>query len=230
MATTFQVSDILADVAEQTQSPPFAANTRVTLTRATYWLTQAVRALSALLRQHHYDDREMLQTQDLVTVPSLGMVSLPANCGEVHAVLWQRGTEDYTLIRTAQKDDLTQLVPRAWKDSDPCCRLEGETLGLYPPPLEVNNLKVYYTTHMASSGLGASIQSRLDADRWLTLDVATKVMIAKGKSPAQFEQSKALLENDFLNAMRERDEEAVHTIRDTRFERARSEYRRRWGG
>ncbi|HEX6239961.1 MAG TPA: hypothetical protein VFZ61_03670 [Polyangiales bacterium] len=229
MASTFQVADILADVADLTQSPAFSASTRVTATRATYWLTQSVRALSALLRQHHYDDREMLQTQDLVTVPNLGMVSLPVDCGEVHALLRQVDSEDYELVRGAQQDDLVHVSPKSWAQQAPCWRMEGQTVALYPPPTAAHVLRLYYTVHLPTP-LGATIQARIDSDRWLTLDVAAKVATAKGKSTVQFDQQKALVENDFLSRARARDEETVHTIRDTRAERANAWYRQRWGG
>lgn len=227
MATTFQVSDILADIAVLTNSPPFGASTRVTSTQATYWLAQSVRALSALLRQNHADDREFLQTMSLSTVPGFNLVSLPVDCGELHAVLWARGVNDYVLVRSAQQDDLISRTDQGWDQRLPVYRLEGEMLAFYPAPNAVATLQVYYTVHVPTP-LGTTVQARLDFDRWVTLDVAAKVQTAKSKDPSGFLRDKAMLEQDLLSRARAKDVARVNTIRDTRGERALADYRRRW--
>jgi hypothetical protein len=228
VATTFTVAEIVSDIAAQTNSPPFATTTRVTDTQVTYWLAQSVRSLSALLRQHHIEDRELLQVAAAVTVASVKTVALPANCGEVHAVIWARGANDYVLLGTAQQADLVERSTQGWDQVTPAWRLEGETLAFYPSPIAVHNLEVYYTNHVATP-LGSTVQMRLDCDRWLTLDVAIKVATAKSKSTAEFQQQKALIENDFLSRARERDVHKTHTIRDVRGE-ALADWDRRRGG
>lgn len=228
MATTFNVAEITADVATLTNSPPFSATTRITSTEVTYWLAQAVRSLSALLRQHHINDHELLQTAALATVNGVNVVSLPSNCGEVHAVLWARGANDYVLVRKALQDDLAERSAGGWTAIEPVYRLEGETLAFYPTPTAVHALQLFYTHHVATP-LGATIQMRVDCDRWLALDVACRVQTAKNKPDANLQQQKALLENDLLNPDRGRDPNAVETIRDTRAQSALSYFRRRWG-
>jgi hypothetical protein len=226
MATTFQVSDILADVAVLSNCPPFAANTRVTSTQVTYWLAQSVRSLSALLRQHQIEDRELLQVATAVTVANVKTVALPSDCGEVHAVIWARGTNDYVLLGPAQQDDLVERSNQGWSQQEPVWRLEGDALAFYPPANKVENLEVFYTNHV-STPLGATIQMRLDCDRWLTLDVCCKVATAKRQDDSRFKQDKALLENDFLSRARERDVAKTHTIRDVRGAAIANYYRRR---
>jgi hypothetical protein len=47
---------------------------------------------------------------------------------------------------------------------------------LYPAPLDAQTLVVFYTNHTDLTG-ATSFVSRLDVDRWLTLDVACKVLM-----------------------------------------------------
>jgi hypothetical protein len=228
VATTFQVSEILADIAVHSNCPPFTASTRVTDTQATYWLAQSVRSLSALLRQHRIEDRELLQVATPATVANVKTVALQANTGEVHAVLWARGANDYVLLGSAQQDDLAERSAQGWDQVTPRWRLEGETLAFYPTPVKVHSLEVFYTNHVATP-LGATVQMRLDCDRWLTLDVCMKVATSKRQPTGEFQQQKALLENDLLSRGRERDVQHTDTIRDVRAEALANWYRQRMG-
>lgn len=228
MATTFTVSQLLADIAVQSNCPPFTSTTRVTDAQVTYWLDQSVRSLSALLRQHHVEDRELLQVATLATVANVKTVALPANTGEVQAVLWVRGANDYVLLRSAQQADLEERSNQGWDQFEPGWRIEGEALAFYPPANKVETLEVFYTNHVATP-LGATVALRIDSDRWLTLDVCIKVATSKRQPTGEYQQQKALIENDFLSQARERDQQEVHTIRDTRYEDARAAYRRRYG-
>lgn len=229
MATSFTVSEIVADIATLTGSPTFTSLTRVTDTQVTYWLAQAVRALSALFRQHHCDDRELVQSTTLNTSAGIGFVSLPTNTGEVQAVIWARGTNDYVLLKSATQSDLVERDTGGWESTEPVYRLQGETITFYPTPTKVHSVEVLYTNHYTTP-LGATVSMRVDSDKWLALDVACNVAIAKKQSDAPFQQRKALLENDLLSPDRGKDPNAVLTIRDTRAESAISLYRSRWGG
>ena len=229
MASTFVVASIISDIAVLTNSgTAFSANTRVTDTQVTYWLEQAVRTFSALLRQYHAEDRDLITSVALNTVASQAFVTMPATFGELNAVLWARGVNDYVLLRKANQSDLVERDPSGWDAVDPVYRLEGETIAFYPTPTKVHPLQVFYTNHLATP-LGASIASRVDADRWLALDVAVRVATAKRQPTAEFQQQKALIEDDLLSFARNRDEDEVITIRDTRGERALAAYRKQRG-
>lgn len=228
MATTFTVSEILADIAALSNCPAFGASTRVTLTQANYWLAQSVRALSALLRQHQVEDRELLQVTTLATVANVKTVALPADCGEVHALMWARGANDYVLLSSTGQQDLEERSNQGWSQFEPTWRLEAEALAFYPPPDKVESLELFFTKHVATP-LGSTIQMRLDCDRWLTLDVCVKVATSKKQPTGEFQQQKALLENDFLSRQRERDVGRTETIRDVRYAALREDYRRRYG-
>ena len=232
VATTFTVSDIISDVATVTNSPAFSASTRVTSAQVTYWLTQAVRALSALLRQYHYDDRELLLSTSLVTVAGTKTVDLPANCGEVHAVLWARESDQYELLHSAQQEDLENRTTDGWEQWAPRYRLEGDKLSFYPLPQAVHTLELIYTTDLsialAASG-GTDLVTRLDGDRWVTLYLAEKVFTAKRDMAGSSDmmRQRLMLEELLMARGRERDASRTHTIRDVRGERLRAAYRRR---
>lgn len=238
MSSIFSVSDLLTSVAGQCSCPPFGASTRVTQAQAVYWLAQSARSLCALLRQKHGDDREFLQYTAVQTIPGLPLVSLPADCGEVHSVVWVKSADDAVLLPSAGAEDLIYR-PLAdgvgWDDEDstrtraPRWRLEGQTIAFYPASGAEETIEIFYTSHISPTT--GTFQGRLDFDRWVELDVAAKVAQAKRKPDqvAAFHQQKALLENDLFSRARKRDVAESHTIRDVRSEQARLAYMRRYG-
>jgi len=231
MATTFAVSDLLSDIAARANVPPFTTSTHVTSTRVTYWISQSVRAASALMRQWFPDDRELLQTATLATVPDFELVSLPADCGEVHSVIWQRDTNDFVLLESSQGDDIADRLNagETWESAyvEPRWRLEGQTIAIYPTCSTSETITVYYTTHLVA---GSTFAAKVDFDEWVTLDVLVKVYTAKDKPQkvAETLQNKKLLEDDLLSKARQRDPYRTNTIRDVRYARAIRDHRRRW--
>lgn len=232
MASSFVVADILADVARSANCPAFATDTNVTLAQATYWLAQSARSLSALYKQHFGDDRDYLRTATLATQPALGMVSLPADCGEVCAVLWVRTASDWRLLEGSQLDDLELgqvTLLRPWiSTGEPTYRIEGETLGFYPASSVAETVVLFYNKHLDTTAQ-TSITGRLDTDRWLTLDLVCRVLSAQGRDGSAYLQDKMLLEKNLFSVERNRDRGAIHTIRDVRGRRADRGYRDRWG-
>lgn len=231
MASTFSIADILRDVAVLANCPAFGSNTRITATQATAFATQAARELSALIRQKHGEDRDLLQILTLSTVPDFNLVSLPADCGEVHAVVWQRGTTDAVLLKSASSANLTDQIESglSWSESDtePRWRLEGNTIGLYPTSPDAEDLTVYYTTNYDVTG--TTVQARVGFDRWVTLETCIQVCTARNRpqAVAEFKQQKALLENDLFSRARKRDVNESHTIRDVRATAVMRDVRRR---
>jgi hypothetical protein len=237
MASTWSVADIISDIAVQSNSPPFASNTRITLAQATYWTAQSARSLSALLRQKFPEDREFLQYAEVSTIPSFPLISLPPDCGEVHSVVWLRSASEAELLQSAGAEH-TILQPletgTGWANTAetgydvPRWRLEGQTIGFYPASGIGESLQVFYTTHLSPTS--GTFQARLDFDRWVVLDVCIKIATAKKKPQdvQTFQQQKALLENDLLSRARKRDVAESHVMRDVRATRAMADYRRRW--
>lgn len=225
MATTYNVAEITANVATLTGSPTFTASTRVTSTTVAYWFSQAVRAISALLRQKFPDDRDLVQ----IAVSSLPAdtqgLALAANAGEVHAVMWIRDADNYVLLNHAAQDDVVRIPSQDWRQERPTYRIEAEFLLFYPPPSEDVLIEVYYTVN---APYGVTLQARCDVDQWIALHIAEKVALAKKQSPIPFAQARAAIENDLLSHERERDANAIDTIRDVRGEALRRQYRHRW--
>lgn len=218
MATSFTVASITADIAKLCNVPTFTTTTNTTAAQVTYWLVQSARAISALYRQKCGADLDYLVTAQLTTVPGFSLVSLPADCGEVHSVLWAKTANDYRLLESAGVDDLettVDTVTEDWDQTTPKYRLEGNTVALYPAPLDAQTLVVLYTNHTDLTG-ATSFVSRLDVDRWLTLDVACKVLMSKQRDYSLFVQEKAMLEANLFSTGRRRDTNAVTTIRDVR--------------
>jgi hypothetical protein len=211
--------------------PAFALNTRLTSAQVTAFATQAARELSALIRQKHCEDRDLLQILTVSTVPDFNLVSLPADCGEVHAVVWQRDTTDAVLLKSASSANLTDQIEdgQTWEDQDvePTWRLEGNTIALYPTSADAEELTVYYTTNYDTSG--TTVQARTGFDRWVTLETCIQVCTARDKMQGvqMFQQQKALLENDLFARARKRDVHETHTIRDVYREQTMRDVRRR---
>lgn len=220
--STFNVPDLLADIAQLSNAAPFTAGTNVTVSRATYWIAQSARSLSALLRQKHPEDREFLQVDVQTTLPGFKLSSLPSDCGEVHAVVWRRASDDYVLLQSADATDLAKApleLGKSWRDEDeedPRWRLEGHAVALYPPSGVTETLEVFFTSQLSPTS--GSFTARVDFDRWVTLDVCAKVATKRRRDPGQFLRDKALLENDLLTRSRKRDVLETHTIRDRRHE------------
>jgi hypothetical protein len=231
MAHGFLIADILANVAVLTGSPPFASDTRVTSSQANYFVSQALRGLSALMQQHFPDSGDTRYVSGFVANPSISIPdSLPANAGQVHAVLWNRAPGEQVLLQPAQQDDLHLTADEDWTQIEPKWRIEGEKLRMYPPPKETQFLALHHTTDVVQ--LFGGLVARADADKWVELDVAINVHTSKkqyGEAAAK-QQMKSLLENDFLSSARELADHEPPTIRDVRGARALEAYRSRWGG
>lgn len=231
MSTSFSVSDIVADVAKLAVVPTFTSQTNVTAAQVSYWVIQSARSLSAKFRQKFGEDAEYLRTNTVSAQAGLGSVSLPANTGEIHAVVWARTSSDWVLLERAPLDDLEDGQSgdlRNWSEyGPPRYRLVGETLALYPLPAKAETLVLLTTGHLNLNG-ETSFLSRLDADRWVTLDVAERVLVSQGRDASVLKQDKLMLEADLFAASRKRDVHGTSTIRDVTSRRARSSIRSRW--
>lgn len=216
MGAQYTVANIVADIARLANVPAFSASTHVTSGAVTYWLSQSARALSALYLQKFSADLDYIRSVEMATVPGLNLVSLPEDCHEVHAVLWAKTATDYRLLGAqADVSELENIVdePTAdWGEKEPRYRLEGATIAFYPASAVAERLLVMYTTHLNLDG-ATTFLSRLDCDRWLTLDVLCKVLSAKQRDPSMFVQEKLLLQQDMFSRNRSRLPNATHTIR-----------------
>ncbi len=233
MSTSFSVADIVADIARTANVPTFTTTTNITASQVTYKLLQSARSLSALFRQKRGEDLDFVNQASLTVQAGVGLTSLPADCGEVQAVLWAKTPSDWRLVDAAPLDDYEygQLdTLKTWTDGQrPSYMLQGNTIRFFPGSSVAETVIVVYTKHLDLTG-ETSFLSRLDADRWLTLDVAIWVLNAQGR-PEQamvYMQEKAMLEANLFAASRARDPNAVHTIRDTQGRRLRNIRRTRW--
>lgn len=232
MASTFSIADITANVAVLTNSPTFTSSTRVTTAQVAYWITQAVQGWSALVRQHFPEDRDFIQVASLPNLPGYAMISLPVNCGEVHAVLWQRADGKYEPLISASEGDIAATLEagQGWENCGelPRYRIEGQTIAIYPPSHDDETIELFYTTHLSS---GSTVTTRLDFDRWVAFFVGELVATAKTNQAkaSDMASKRALLENDLLSRARQVDQNKTHTIRDVRNERIGAAMRARWG-
>ena len=228
MATVFNIAEMTADVARRCNVPTFSSTTNVTSGQVTYWLTQSARSLSALLRQKQCEDNDLLTSATLTTIADFELVSLPADCGEIHALIWQKSSSDYRLLEPAALDDFQESTAptQAW-GSAPMYRLEGNTIRFLPASTEAETLTLIYTNHLDLAG-ETNFQSRLDADLWITLTVCERVLQSKGRDASPISAEKAMLETNLFSSARRRDAYGPSTIRDVRSRRGRTASRDRW--
>lgn len=218
MASTFVLSNLLTDAARLANVPAFSTTTNVTATQATYWLVQSGRALTARMRAAFGDDADHARSADLNVPVGLGYVSLPEDCGEIHAVVWQKSSSESILLAQGQLEDLetNDTTSQSWAGSEtPKYRLEGETLRFTPPSAEVEAITLFYTGHADLTGQTNMI-ARLDGDRWITLDVAIRVLQAQARDAAHLLQEKVMLEANLFSPSRKRRPKGIARIRDTR--------------
>lgn len=227
MASSFSVSAIIGDVAKTANVPAFTSTTNTTTSQVTYWLVQSGRALSAKIKDAFGPDLDYLLTAEMTTVPGFNLVSLPTDTGEVHSVLWARSSSDYRVLRDAGMEDLSDIVQTPsddWNAGQPVFRIEGQTLAFYPASAVAETIVVFYTTHQDLTS-ATSFLSRLDADRWLTLDVVCKVLAAKQRDYTVYKQEQLMLEQALFSAKRTRAPNKTETIRNVS---ARSMVPRYW--
>lgn len=219
MATSFLVSDLLADIARSANVPAFSTTTSVTLAQATYWLVQAARSLSARYRDVFGSDGDYLRTASLTVQADVGLTSMPDDCGEIHAVLWAKSSSDWRLLDAGSLDDLQDGHDgnlRPWTaGAEPRYRLEGETLTFYPISSIAENVVVLYTTHLDLTD-ETSFLARVDSDLWLTWEVVRRVLVSQNRDTSAAVAEKVALEASLFGAGRKRDVNEVHTIRNTR--------------
>ena len=231
MASTFNVSEILTDAARMSNTPDFASDTNVTATQATYWLIQSARSYTARLRQVFGENHDFLKEITLQTQPGFDTLSLPAEAGELHQVIWARTSSDYRLLSYAQADQLPEMqegTPGTWRDGpQPCYRLEGETVRFLPGSSVAETVIIFYTSTLRWLDQ-TYFSARLDADRWMTLDVAVRVLQSQGRDPSVLLQDKVMLEAQLFNPARNRTPNRVVTIRDTRCAAENAAWRDRW--
>lgn len=231
MASTFNVADILQDAARTANVPDFSATTNVTLTTAQYWAIQGARTYSARLRQVFGENHDFLKEITLQTQAGFDTLSLPTDAGELHQVVWVRTPSDYRLLSYAQADQLVEMqegTPGRWAETgEPRYRLEGETIRFLPGSNVAETVMVFYTSHL-TWGSQTYFAARLDADRWLTLDVAVRVLQSQGRDASVLLQDKLMLEGQLFNPARNRTPNKVVTIRDTRCASEQAAWRDRW--
>lgn len=221
MATSFSVADILLDVARTANVPDFTTTTNVTTAQITYRLVQSARSLSALFRQKLGEDQDFINQATLTVQAGVGLASLPTDCGEVNAVLWVRTASDWRLLESAGQDELEYaqtdtLVP--WLNCvTPQYRIQGNVLLFLPGSSVAETVVIYYTKNLDLTGQTTFLQ-RVDADRWITLDLVTWILNAQGRhDQAQvFVAEKMALEANLFSSSRTRDPNSIDTIRDTR--------------
>lgn len=231
MASTFVIADILTDAARTANVPDFTADTNITTTQATMWIVQGARSFSARVRQVFGENHDFLRETALVTQAGFNTLSLPADAGEVHQVLWAKTASDYRLLSYATADHLVDAQDgdlASWASRcAPTYRLEGETITFYPASSEAETVIIFYTSHLKLGGQ-TYFSSRLDADRWLALDVAVRILQAKGRDPSVLLQDKLLLEAQVFNPARNRTPNRVVTIRDSRAAQEAAARHDRW--
>lgn len=231
MASTFNVSDVLQDAARMANVPDFSSSTNVTLVQATYWAVQGARTYSARLRQVFGENHDFLKEIALQTQAGFDTLSLPIDAGELHQVVWARTASDYRLLSYAQADQLPDMqegITGPWRDiGEPRYRLEGETIRFLPGSSVVETVFVFYTSHLRWD-TQTYFAARLDADRWLSLDVAVRVLQAQGRDASVLMQDKLMLEAQLFNPARNRTPNKVVTIRDTRCAAEQAAWRNRW--
>jgi hypothetical protein len=218
----FSLSDILADAAALSNSPAFGASTRITSTRATYWATQAAQALHALLVQKFPDDRDLAQVLTGTTTANVRTMAIPTgSSGQqpegILAVIWHRGASDYVLLESAELEDLAYREDVGWDQVVPSYSLLGTSIEFSPAPKTVETVSVYAYYETVSDTIGAgNIYGRTDHDRWITLDVARRVMRARRMDDSALLRDQQLLERDMFARARSRDRSRHKTVRDVR--------------
>ncbi len=234
MALSFTVTDLISDVARTANVPEFTSETNITAAQCAYKLAQSARSLSAMYRQKLGQDLDYLNQATLSVQAGVGLTSLPADCQDVHAVLWARTSSDWRLLESAAIDDyeMGQLdTLKLWKNGpQPHYQLQGNTLSFYPASSGIETVVVLYTKDLDVAG-ETTFFARTDCDRFITLDLVIWVLNATGRSDQAmvFMQEKAMLEVNLFSKSRGRDVNATHTIRDTRGRRA-DNYRRSRNG
>lgn len=233
MAITFQVDDLVDDAARMANVPAFTTSTNITRGKATYWMAQAARSFSALLKQKLNEDNTYMQSVVLPVAAGLAYADLPEGVGEVKAVLWVRSPSELRLLQSFQQDDLERLkeVYQPWQSSqEPTYRLENERLVFYPGTSTDQEVLVFYETNTTlDTSPGATYLSRLDTDLWLTLTVAVRILLAQGRDTTPLKQELQMLEANLFASDRRRDVNATNTIRDVRGRRMGNRNRDRWG-
>jgi hypothetical protein len=225
---TISAASILTNVAQNIGVPVFSPTTHVTEATAMAWLQQGVEGLSALAKQRLGEDTEFMRYAVLTTVPSFNLVSLPARCFELSAVLWIKSdTEAFLLQRTSA----TQLEPqstdiRAW-DATPTFRMTGHNIELFPCPDRAYQLAVWYQTEQELATPTSQFLGRGDWSRWLELFVANKCLQRKRRwtDMQATATEKATLEADLFAPARKRNQAGPYRIRDVEHEATGWRYR-----
>ena len=219
----FALSDILSDAAALSNSPPFSATTRVTTTRATYWATQAAKALHALLMQKFPDDRDFAQIITGTTTANNREMAIPVaspnsqEAQNIIAVLWHREVDDYVLLQSAELEDLSYREDVGWDQVTPSYSIRSGFIEFSPAPKTVETISVYATYEAVSDTIGSSlIYGRIDHDRWITLDVARRVMRSKRMDDSWLLRDQQLLERDMFARARSRETSRAKTVRNVR--------------
>jgi hypothetical protein len=158
---------------------------------------------------------------------------MPQNAGEIHAVVWAKTSSDYRLLKNATLDALVELQegePVDWSNGcTPMYRLEGETINFYPGSSTAQMVFVFYTSHLVfNMDLADYYSTRLDGDRWITLDVAIRVLQSQGRDAAALQQERAMLESNLFNPARRRQPNKTVSIRDVRGADIRNAIGSRW--
>lgn len=217
MAVSFQVSDILADVAYHANVPPFTTDTRTTLAQATRMVVQAARTVSAELARVFGEDNDFLRTATLTVPANVGLASLPSRCHQLHAVVWVKSSTDSRIIEPASPERLEVYEDaQAWADCrTPTYQLEGETLAFYPVSSAEETIQLFYYTDLGAVS-DTVLNTRIDVDLWITLTVAKRVLDSEPRDSSVVANELLLVDSKLFASGRKKDTTGNPTIRNVR--------------
>lgn len=214
-------AQIEEEVRQRTDLPAYGTESPVTQAEITLMCERSLSRLAGILSEA-YPEGYQISTASLATQAGVGLVSLPSDFERLLRVAWLfAGDRPEITLQVADVDNW-EPWPGSWSSYNgwlfgmsPSYRVQGMTLGLFPTPDAIFNLKLWYVPSLLFTGGTPSVQLRQGWDDWLVCDVAVRVRQRQQKDYSDFANERDRIAEK-INDQAQRDVYSPRTIRDHR--------------
>jgi hypothetical protein len=211
-----QVADLIERSRVDCGLPAYSTGTNITSAMILDFVKRSAQKLAGLIQQQGADQQYFTLTTTLTTSAGVAQVSLPANSLDVVRIAKVTSNGEIMLCPA----DLGEWDPTpgyiASSDLDvPRYSVQGNAIVLFPTPVSVYDLRVYYTSPFTVVTTADYLSIGPSWDEWIVASCNVMIRNRQKESAQEFTQSLGLAEAAIVSQLR-RDRAGPRQIRDVR--------------
>lgn len=194
--------------------PEFTTETIVSTADALDLLQESCALLGAIVKEASGQNYLSAYTA-LTTIPSVDIVSLPAQCSDLLRLSWLRSEDEEIDLVRARREEY-RSYPNEWNGSiTPYYTLLDNVIHLFPTPDAAYALRVYYNTGLYVTTTSDTFILRDYWGTWITMQLCRFFRMTQQIPAMDFEAQQAEAEAKIRGQLR-RDKFGIQQARDVR--------------